>query len=228
MMNCLQCGKRIRNKRKDAVYCSDLCRVTYNRNKTVTDNPAEKTILSLCDYTGNWCKPYRDAGYNVIQIDMKHGQDVRLLRSQGLVYGILAAPPCTVFCVAGNRWTRTPEEMREALSVVDACLRLVATCRPVFWALENPTGKLKHYLGEPDFRFDPCDYGDPYTKKTCLWGTFNAPRPSQQIKPIEKPSGHHSIDAYLKQQGYKLGIQRAQLRSMTPMGFAYAFFAANQ
>jgi hypothetical protein len=227
-MNCLQCKKRIRNKRRDAVYCSDLCRVTYNRNKTVTDNPSEKTILSLCDYTGKWCKPYRYAGYNVIQIDTKHGQDVRLLRSPGPVYGILAAPPCTMFCIAGNRWERSAEEMKEALSVVDACLRIVVTGRPVFWALENPVGKLKRYLGEPSFRFDPCNYGDAYTKKTCLWGQFNAPKPTHQVKPIQAPPGHHSIDVYLKQQGHTLGTQRSALRSMTPGGFAQAFFEANQ
>lgn len=227
-MNCLQCGTRIRNKRKDAVYCSPACRAAYNRCKTVTDNPAEKTILSLCDYTGNWSKPYRDAGYTVIQIDLKHGQDVRLLHYPGVVYGILAAPPCTMFAVAGNRWKRSDEDIKEALSVVDACLRLAATCRPVFWALENPTGTLRQYLGAPAFRFNPCDYGDPYTKRTCLWGRFNAPKPSQRVEPITKPSGHHSIDAYLKQQGYKLNKHRATLRSMTPMGFAHAFFEVNR
>ncbi len=121
--------------------------------------------------------------------------------------------------------------MLEALSVVDACLRLVATCRPVFWALENPTGTLKRYLGEPAFRFDPCDYGEfgeAYTKKTYLWGHFTAPKPLRPLTPISKPSGHHSIDAYLKQQGHTLGTQRATLRSMTPLGFASAFCAVNQ
>jgi site-specific DNA-cytosine methylase len=203
--------------------------VTYNRNKNVTDSKnGDKTIISLCDYTGNWVKPYYDAGYNVIQIDLQYGQDVRLLQFQGGVYGVLAAPPCTMFAAAGNRWRRTPEEIQEALSIVDACLRLVVTSRPQFWALENPVGKLKRYLGDPAFRFDPCDYGDPYTKKTCLWGRFNAPKPTQRVEPIKKPSSHHSIDAYLKHQGYALGTQRAKLRSMTPLGFAYAFFEANR
>jgi hypothetical protein len=36
-------------------------------------------ILSLCDYTGEWSKPYRDNGYDVVQVDLAHGQDVRLL-----------------------------------------------------------------------------------------------------------------------------------------------------
>jgi len=28
-------------------------------------------ILSLFDYTGNWSRPYRENGYEVIQIDMR-------------------------------------------------------------------------------------------------------------------------------------------------------------
>jgi len=228
-MNCLTCGKRLRKKRADAVFCSAKCRVAYNRNKRVTDNQASKTILSLCDYTGNWARPYKESGYRVIQIDEHFGHDVRLFRSPGRVYGILAAPPCTMFAKAGNRHYRTPREMREALSVVDACLRLVVACQPIFWALENPVGKLRHYLGEPAFRFDPCDYGDPYTKRTCLWGVFNAPKPVNKVPPIKAPTpSQHSIDAYLQERGYTLGKQRSMLRSMTPMGFAYAFFAVNQ
>lgn len=58
-------------------------------------------ILSLCDYSGTWSKPYRDAGYDVIQIDLQRGgQDVRLLQREKDVHGILAAPPCTCFARA--------------------------------------------------------------------------------------------------------------------------------
>ncbi len=227
-MNCLSCGTRLRNKRRDAVYCSAACRTAYNRHKSVTDTPGGKTILSLCDYSGNWAKPYRDAGYAVIQIDLALGQDVRLVRFPGRVHGILAAPPCTMFAVAGNRWKRSEADIQEALSVVDACLRLAAMCQPAFWALENPNGTLGRYLGPPAFRFNPCDYGDPYTKRTCLWGRFHAPKPSQRVEPIREPSGHHSQDAYLRAQGHTLGRQRARLRSLTPMGFAQAFFEANR
>ena len=83
---------------------------------------AHKTILSLCDYSGEWSRPYREAGYTVKQIDLKHGQDVRLLEYPGRVYGILAAPPCTVFAASGARWQRTEDQMKEALAIVDACL----------------------------------------------------------------------------------------------------------
>ena len=44
------------------------------------------TILSLCDFTGEWSRPYREAGYDVRQVDIKHDDDVRLkslLRDDG-------------------------------------------------------------------------------------------------------------------------------------------------
>ncbi len=59
-------------------------------------NNSFKTILSLCDYSGAWSNPYREAGYKVIQVDLKLGNDIRLFEFiDSQVYGILAAPPCT-------------------------------------------------------------------------------------------------------------------------------------
>jgi hypothetical protein len=174
-------------------------------------------ILSLCDYTGEWSKPYRDDGYDVVQVDLAHGQDVRLLELPARpVHGILAAPPCTVFAQSGARWPRTDDEMREGLSVVDACLRIVLMSRPVWWVLENPAGKLSRYLGPPRMTFQPNQYGDDYTKLTCLWGEFNTPTRT----PVPATAGSKM---------HRLGpsADRAALRSVTPAGFAAAFFEAN-
>ena len=63
-----------------------------------------KTILSLCDYSGAWCEPFRRAGYDVKQYDLKNGEDIVLLKKPaGSVYGILAAPPCTHLANSGAR-----------------------------------------------------------------------------------------------------------------------------
>jgi len=136
--------------------------------------PSARTILSLCDLTGEWPRPYREAGYEVIALDLQRGEDVRLLEVESLppVHGILAAPPCTHFAVSGARWWAEKGEaaLLEGLAVVDACLRIVVALRPQWWCLENPVGRLRRYLGEPRMTFNPCDYGDPYTKRTLLWG----------------------------------------------------------
>lgn len=140
------------------------------------------------------------------------------------IYGILLAPPCTEFSGSGAQyWPDKDADGRtlSALSIVDAGLRMVAIYNPVFWALENPVGRLRRWLGPPQFAFHPCDFGDPYTKKTLLWGRFNAPRKS----PVE-PKRVCSQGSWLMKLGGK-SERTKTLRSTTPLGFARAFFEAN-
>lgn len=178
-----------------------------------------KIILDLCGGTGAWSKPYKDAGYDVRLIDVEQGEDVRLYTPPDNVYGILAAPPCTHFSSSGARWWQIKGNLalQEGLSVVDACLRIIYKTKPVFWALENPVGRLTKYLGKPKMYFNPCDYGDPYTKKTCLWGKFNEPTKT----PVEPTEGS-------KLHRLPPSPDRWKIRSMTPPGFAKAFFEANR
>jgi len=147
--------------------------------------------------------------------------DVRLVERKDLpqkAHGILCAPPCTVFANSGARWKRSEEDMLKGLSVMDACLRICTICAPEFWALENPVGKMRKYLGDPRLIFQPCDYGDPYTKRTLLWGRFNLPR-RHQVEPTEGSKMH-------RMYGGKSDKTKT-LRSQTPQGFAGAFFEAN-
>lgn len=177
------------------------------------------TILSLCDYTGSWSKPYADAGYDVRQVDIKHGGDVRLFEALPYpVRGVLAAPPCTDFAASGARWweEKGEQSLLDALAVVDACMRVIMVHRPQWWVLENPVGRLRRYLGDPAMAFDPADYGDPYTKKTQLWGAFTKP----QKRPIVATEGS-------KMHKLPPSADRQALRSVTPDGFAAAFFGAN-
>jgi len=178
-----------------------------------------KLILSLCDLSGSWPKPYEDSKlYKVERIELKEGQDVRLLKFPSQVHGILAAPPCTHFASSGARWWagKGDAALLEGLSVVDACLRIILMTKPKWWALENPVGRLKDYLGPPVLIFDPCDFGDPYTKKTLLWGNFTAPK-KLRVSPIEG-SKMHLIPG---------GKKQSERRSVTPAGFADAFFKVN-
>jgi len=184
-----------------------------------------KKILSLCDFSGNWSAPYRNAGYEVVQVDLQiSGQDVRLLQRESGVHGILAAPPCTCFASSGARWQRTDDDMREALSIVDACIRIAWACKPAWWVLENPVGKIVRWLGKPRMYFQPCDYGDPYTKRTGLWGDFTPPLPmllgeSRAVRPVE------GSKMWANYGGKSLRTKNA--RSATPAGFAKAFFDCN-
>lgn len=140
------------------------------------------------------------------------------------VHGILCAPDCNAFAGSGAQyWPAKDADGRtlEGLALVDACLRAVAIYRPYWWALENPVGRLRRWLGPPRFSFDPCDFGDPYTKKTLLWGNFSIPK-KQPVEPIRSCSQ----GSWLQLLGGK-SEKTKTLRSATPLGFARAFRKAN-
>jgi len=50
----------------------------------------DKVILSLFDYSGNWPSPYKEAGYDVYQIDIKHGIDILSITPDDLPHNIMA------------------------------------------------------------------------------------------------------------------------------------------
>ncbi len=232
-MRCLYCSKKLKSKRTNKKFCNVNCRMAYhrliNRNRNITDN-SDKLILSLCDYSGAWSRPYEEAGYDVRRVDIKTGQDVRLFKlPKQRIHGLLAAPPCTDFAVSGACWwsKKGKKALLESMAIFDACARIALFGRARFWVFENPVGRLGKYIGKPRWIFDPCDYGDPYTKKTCLWGDFNNPKPNRISTP-EVAKGSHSIDKYWMDKGKTLGKQKQMLRSITPSGFAKAFFKVNQ
>jgi hypothetical protein len=189
-------------------------------------NNKSKTILDLCGGTGAWSKPYQDAGYNVKNItlpeyDILDEETLRLLCEMENVYGILFATDCTCWANSGARWfwQRITAEVWEGMKIFFKGYRIIMHHKYhlKFWAIENPVGKLRDFLGDPNLIFDPCDYGDPYTKKTCLWGKFNHPKKTP-VMPIQGSKIHK----------YPPSDNRKELRSITPAGFAKAFFEANQ
>jgi hypothetical protein len=183
-----------------------------------------RIIYDLCGGTGAWSRPYADAGY-IVRVVTLPGQDVRDLRPpRERVHGVLAAPPCDHFSSSGAQyWLAKDADGRtaEALSIVRACLRFIETTRPTWWCLENSVGRLRRWLGPPVLYFDPCDFGDPYTKRTCLWGRFTAPirRPVAPVRVCAQGS-------WLQRLGGK-SEKTKRLRAATPPGFARAFFHAN-
>lgn len=191
-------------------------------------------ILSLYDFSGRWSEPYRNAGFDIIQLDKQlNGKDVRLFKYDDIsIYGILAAPPCTMFSRVGNKWERTKEELIDALSMVDVIHRLVNIYRPHFWVFENPVGQLVNYMGPWKFRFHPYEFAgylekdkqpeESHQKETLLWGNFKDPIK----KPVKKTLSGEDFLLECVSDRFS-SIETKNSRSITPEGFAKAFFEAN-
>jgi hypothetical protein len=197
----------------------------------------QKIILDLCGGTGAWSEPYRDAGYDVRLVSLPE-QDVIDYIPPKEVYGILAAPPCTMFSMARNRYNKThPRDFISAMNPVNACIRIIWQCNPVFWALENPVGLLSRWLGKPQYTFHPWWFDEPWTKRTSLWGDFKIPkRRYWDYSENPKKSKVHikGVKRFLRR---KSGIPSiadittggdSVTRAITPTGFALAFFEANR
>lgn len=193
-------------------------------------NDKEKIILDLCGGTGAWSRPYKNAGYDVRLITLPDC-NVLTYEPPNDVYGILAAPPCTDFAVSGARWFKEKDKdgrTIQSMSVLIRCLAIIAKCEPVFWALENPVGRIRAWMGEPTLIFNPCDYGDAYTKKTLLWGNFNQLELSR-VTPT--PSDRNQIHYPKDENGKAIAWNSEkckEIRSITPPGFAKAFYEANR
>lgn len=181
----------------------------------------DRIIIDACGAKGRWSQDYARAGYDVRVIDPIAGTGyVEDYHPPADVWGVLAAPPCTQFAGSGARWKwthhRTEFLLRQALQTVYHCLRIIAEARPEWWALENPSGHLKDYIGPWRYTFQPSDYGDPWTKRTCIWGEHAEPIRT----PVEPTEGS-------KLWRLSPGPERQALRSETPPGYARAFFEAN-
>ena len=207
-----------------------------------------KIILDLAGGSGAWSKDYEEAGYIVINVTLPFYDILKTEIRGGYiifqggnkeslavwiydVYGILAAPVCTMFSLARTR-AKTPRDFRQAMKLVIACLEIIWECRYkhklAFWCLENPMGILRQFLGKPVFTFNPCDFGDPYTKKTDLWGYFNIPKKSPIILSEEQIKKGKINGRRLPSISEITNSKQANKRAITPTGFAKAFYESNK
>lgn len=193
-------------------------------------------VLSLCDRTGNMVRPWAEAGYTCMRVDLQKPPRVipnvmaiqtdvcSFLPPRTTYAAVFAFPPCTDLAVSGARWFREKGlyGLAAALNTVEACARICEwTGAP--WMLENPVSTLATYWRKPDLVFDPCDYGgyltpsgDSYTQRTCLWTGFVMP--TKCPVPASEGSKMHRLPPR---------PERSNLLSETPRGFARAVFDAN-
>ena len=211
-------------------------------------------VFSLFDLSGAWSQPWKDAGYQVIQVDIQEGVDVedmfnwqywRNQVGENDVYAVIAAPPCTYCTSANNRnWAKADQDGStfETQVVTGNALRLIEYAKPVVWAMENPVnsrlgltikgnevsagsggaaGAMRNVTGlpAPVLNFNRRMFGDPGAKPTSLWGLMNPDMPTARIESA-------ASEGDLNQVGGRT-LEAMNLRSVTPEGFAYAFFMAN-
>ena len=120
------------------------------------------------------------------------------------VYGkwdmLIAFPPCTQLCSAGQHWftrgLKDPTLREEAVEFFMAFAN--ADCDKI--AIENPIGIMSTRFRKPDQKFHPWMFGHPASKNTCLW-LKNLPT----LIPtdiLEKPEGGWENQSFTKDGRY--------------------------
>lgn len=190
-------------------------------------------VLSLFDYSTVMVEPWAEAGYLCYCVDIRHpagetrkgniirvGTDILEYLPPLVRYeAVFAFPPCTHVAVSGARWFRG-----KGLGKLADSIRLFhRTAEICEWSgapylIENPVSTVSTYWRKPDHMFDPCDYGDPWTKRTCLWSGGGFVMPAKRRVSASEGSKMHRIAR---------GPERATIRSETPKGFAKAVFRVN-
>lgn len=229
--------------------------VVHGGGSSFLDNEREVTalrrlIIHLCADTGSDSWAYRsDPRYRVETVGKDIG--VENYHATERVWGAFANPVCTEFTPAtyGNAFgggERRPRDLEQGMFLVRHCQRIIREARPQWWVIENPArGRLRDYLGAPDYSYEPWHYGSPWTKRTGLWGSFNAPprvydrwedvpKLDLYVRPGRgKPSlafAHKSwwdLLPEFRDSGMPRPTTDAEFRSLCSQRFAEAFKRAN-
>ena len=162
-------------------------------------------VLDLFCGLKGFSQPFKDRGHEVVTVDILPKfkpsvvADVRKLSSQSLPLAgewdvVLASPPCEIFSRARayQEWPPAPEKERDALGLVASTLRLVAELHPIWWVMENPTGRLRTWIGLPREKIYQCSFGNKFQKPTDLWGRWpgRIRRPCiSHLRTRESPGG---------------------------------------
>ncbi|MCR9274404.1 MULTISPECIES: PLxRFG domain-containing protein [unclassified Mameliella] len=222
-----------------------------------TKDNANKVVISLFDYTGAWSQPWADAGYQVLRVDVKQGNDALVdqafileriaeYRDAGMeIVGVLSACPCTTFTGTGARWwadlhdKETPEAVEKvfgrnavlsgAKSPLEYNIMMFEATKAVVEAA-NPTRF--HVLENPIGRIQKVT---SLEKPTMRFHPSNFGDPytkqTQLFGPMNTDLPLANVDPV---EGSKVQSKLRgndplgkEARSTTPDGFSYAFFVAN-
>lgn len=146
-------------------------------------------VLVACEFSGTVRRAFAARGHDAWSCDLLPAEDRSNHHIQGDVRDILddgwdllmvAHPPCTRLCNSGVRWLSAPppgRSLEEMWHELDEGADLFST----MWnapidriAVENPVmhkhakARIRNYA-EFAQSVQPWEFGDPETKRTCLW-----------------------------------------------------------
>ncbi len=190
-------------------------------------------ILVACEESQTVTQEFRNLGHEAFSCDIEpcggehpewHIQeDVTLVLEQNWDM-IVAFPPCTHLAGSGARWFEQKIlDGRQKQGIDFFMLFANHNCKKI--CIENPVGIMSSEWRKPDQIIQPYEFGEPFSKKTCLWLKGLPKLVSTNLvdrgEYIKYPSGKQLPKWYA--DAYKLSPkERAKVRSRTFKGIAKA------
>lgn len=189
-------------------------------------------VLVACEFSGRVSDAFLENGHDAWSCDLIPSESSSERHILGNALDILddgwdlmiAHPPCTYLTVAANGWhARRPERqpLREEAAAFFMALYNAPIARV---AVENPIGVMSTLFRKPDQIIQPCQFGHPERKATCLWlKGLPVLSPTKMVEP----EGPVHIDSTTGKRRYSLdylpgNAERWKIRSRTFQGIADA------
>lgn len=81
---------------------------------------------------------------------------------------VIAFPPCTHLAASGAKWFAEKRRDGQQQRAIEFFMSF-ARCECEHIAIENPVGIMSTIWRKPDQIIQPWQFGDPFSKRTCLW-----------------------------------------------------------
>ena len=182
-------------------------------------------VLVACEWSGVVREAFRARGHDAVSCDLRpsalpgphvQGDALALLGDSWDL--VIAHPPCTFLsCIYTGSWSA---ERRRSQRAALRFFRAFLAAPAARIAVENPTMRAdcRAVVGEPSQAVQPWQFGDGYSKRTCLW--------TRGLRPLrpwvrERPAG---VLPFVRWRDLVSGsrVHRAMMAARTPPGLAAA------
>lgn len=186
-------------------------------------------VLVACEWSGRVRDQFRALGHEAYSCDLDatpsqspyaghhiQGDVTEYLDKDWDI--IIGFPPCTYLTTAANGWLDPQWRIDARQEAIEFVKTLWAAPCPRI-AIENPVGRLSKAWQKPTQIVQPFWFGDPYTKRTCLW--------LRGLPPLERDPEHYHhgpITAWVSSGTNPNGggTNTSKLRGRTFLGLARA------
>ena len=195
-------------------------------------------VLVACEESQEVCKAFRERGHEAYSCDLQEcsgGRPEWHIKADALEILkikwdlIIAHPPCTYLSNAGARWLYAGKKLNEerykqGLDGKAFFMKFFnADCERI--AIENPIPSSVYEMPQYTQVIEPYYFGEPWSKKTCLWLKGLPPLFPTELVHDHRPycsSGSYSRSHDPKYKGASRRGGAAKVRSKTFPGIAKA------